>query len=63
MTGKKLPKCERGLPVLPEGEQVVNFAVCVRTSVGCLLIKRERGGKKEKNPPQKQPVKKAQPVL
>lgn len=45
MTGKKFPKCEKGLPVPPEGEQVVNFAVCVRTSVGCLLIERERGKK------------------
>lgn len=30
----------RDCQYLPEGEQVVRFAVCVRTSVGCLLEKK-----------------------
>lgn len=42
----------RDCQYLPEGEQVVRFAVCVRTSVGCLLEKKKQ-----------QSVKRAQPVL
>lgn len=37
----------RDCQYLPEGEQVVSFAVCVRTSVGCPLTEKQSVKKAE----------------